>query len=92
MPDLSGFAICLPEVGVLIMRTPRMRSRLVNLTKAAHSPINVTRLVMTMVAHFQVSFENDTLRYLFNNNQFDLIATANSGETSYNGRPSWTTS
>jgi hypothetical protein len=34
-----------------------------------------------MVAHPRVNLENDTLRYLFNNNQFGLITTANSGET-----------
>jgi hypothetical protein len=37
--------------------------------------------VMSLVARPQVDFENKPLRYLFNNNQFGIIATANSGDT-----------
>jgi hypothetical protein len=37
--------------------------------------------VMSLVARPQFNFSNKTLRYLFNNNQFGVIATANSGET-----------
>ena len=37
--------------------------------------------VMSMVAQPQVDLENKFLRYLLNNNQFGIIATANSGET-----------
>ncbi|MEJ7576848.1 MAG: TonB-dependent receptor, partial [Pyrinomonadaceae bacterium] len=38
-------------------------------------------LVMSLVIHPKFNFENRTLRYLFNNNQVGIIATANSGET-----------
>lgn len=37
-------------------------------------------LVMSMVAQPKFNFENKTLRYLFNHNQFGIIAHANSGE------------
>ena len=37
--------------------------------------------VMSLVARPQFNFANKTLRYLFNNNQVGVIATANSGET-----------
>jgi hypothetical protein len=37
--------------------------------------------VMSLVARSQFNFRNKTLRYLFNNNQFGIIAAANSGET-----------
>ena len=37
--------------------------------------------VMTLVSRPRLSFENKTLGYLLNNNQFGIIATANSGET-----------
>jgi hypothetical protein len=37
--------------------------------------------VRSLVARPQFNFRNKTLRYLFNNNQFGIIATANSGET-----------
>ena len=37
--------------------------------------------VMSLVARPQFNFANKTLRYLFNHNQFAVIATANSGET-----------
>ncbi|MDQ3754055.1 MAG: TonB-dependent receptor, partial [Acidobacteriota bacterium] len=36
--------------------------------------------VMSLVARPQLNFENKTLRYLFNNHQVGIIATANSGE------------
>jgi TonB dependent receptor len=36
--------------------------------------------VMSMVFQPRFNFENKTLRYLFNQNQFGIIATANSGE------------
>lgn len=36
--------------------------------------------VMSFVGRPQFNFENKTLRYLVNNNQFGIIATANSGE------------
>jgi len=36
--------------------------------------------VMSLVARPQFNFPNKTLRYIFNNNQFGIIATANSGE------------
>ncbi len=35
---------------------------------------------MSLVARPQFNFQNKTLRYLFNQNQFGIIATANSGE------------
>jgi hypothetical protein len=37
--------------------------------------------VMSLVARPKFNFENKMLRYLFNNNQVGVIATANSGET-----------
>jgi len=37
--------------------------------------------VMSLVARPQFNFKNKPLRYLFNNNQVGIIATANSGET-----------
>lgn len=37
--------------------------------------------VMSFVGRPQFSFENKVLRYLVNNNQFGIIATANNGET-----------
>ena len=37
--------------------------------------------VMSLVARAEFKFRNKTPRYLFNNNQFGIIATANSGET-----------
>ena len=37
--------------------------------------------VMSMVFQPKFNLKNKTLRYLFNNNQFGIIATANSGET-----------
>jgi len=37
--------------------------------------------VMSLVARPKFNFANKTLRYLLNNNQFGIIATANSGET-----------
>ncbi len=37
--------------------------------------------VVSLVARPQFNFENKTLRYLAGNNQFGIIATANSGET-----------
>ncbi len=37
--------------------------------------------VLSLVARPQFNFKTKTLRYLFNNNQFGIIATANSGET-----------
>ncbi|MEO7673504.1 MAG: TonB-dependent receptor, partial [Pyrinomonadaceae bacterium] len=37
--------------------------------------------VMSLVAHPKFNFENKPLRYLFNDNQAGIIATANSGET-----------
>lgn len=37
--------------------------------------------VMSLVARPKIDIENRTLRYLFNNNQVGIIATANSGET-----------
>jgi len=37
--------------------------------------------VLSLVANPKFSFQNKTLRYLFNNNQFGIIATANIGET-----------
>ena len=37
--------------------------------------------VMSLVVRPQFYFENKPLRYLFNHNQFGIIATANSGET-----------
>lgn len=37
--------------------------------------------VMSLVFQPQFNFENKTLRYFFNNNQFGIIANANSGET-----------
>lgn len=37
--------------------------------------------VLSLVGRSQFSFENKTLRYLANNNQVGIIATANSGET-----------
>ena len=37
--------------------------------------------VLSMVYRPQFDFPNKTLRYLFNHNQFGIIATANSGET-----------
>ncbi len=36
--------------------------------------------IMSMVAKPEFSFENKTLNYIFNNNQFGIIANANSGE------------
>ena len=36
---------------------------------------------MSLVFRPQVEFENKLLRYIFNNNQFGIITTANSGET-----------
>jgi hypothetical protein len=36
--------------------------------------------VISLVARPQFNFEHKTLRYLFNHNQFGIIATANSGE------------
>ena len=35
---------------------------------------------MSLLFRPQVNFENKTLRYIFNDNQFGIIATANSGE------------
>jgi hypothetical protein len=37
--------------------------------------------VMSLVAQPKFNLENQTLRYLFNHNQFGIITTANSGET-----------
>jgi hypothetical protein len=51
-----------------------------NVDKGYSSADQRHTFVMSLVARPQFNLNNKTLRYLFNNNQFGIIATANSGE------------
>ena len=64
------------QVGNLVVQDPSNRARDFgpSLADQRHT------FVMTFVGRPQFNFENKALRYLVNNNQFGIIATANSGE------------
>ena len=64
------------QVGNLVTQDPSNRKRDFgpSLADQRHT------FVMTFVGRPQFNFENKTLKYLVNNNQFGIIATANSGE------------
>lgn len=64
------------QVGNLVTQDPTNRERDFgpSLADQRHT------FVMSFVGRPQFSFENKTLRYLINNNQVGIIATANSGE------------
>ena len=64
------------QVGNLVVQDPTDRSRDFgpSLADQRHT------FVMSFVGRPQFDLENDALRYILNNNQFGIIATANSGE------------
>jgi len=64
------------QIGNLVVQDPSNRERDFgpSLADQRHT------FVMSFVGRPQFEFENKTLRYLVNNNQFGVIATANSGE------------
>ena len=64
------------QIGNLVVQDPSNRERDFgpSLADQRHT------FVMSFVGRPQFEFENKTLRYLVNNNQFGIIATANSGE------------
>jgi len=64
------------QIGNLVTQDPTDRSRDFgpSLADQRHT------FVMSFVGRPQFNFENKTVRYLVNNNQFGVIATANSGE------------
>jgi hypothetical protein len=64
------------QIGNLVVQDPSNRERDFgpSLADQRHT------FVMSFVGRPQFEFENKTLRYLINNNQFGIIATANSGE------------
>jgi Carboxypeptidase regulatory-like domain/TonB dependent receptor len=64
------------QVGNSVLSDPTNRSRdkSYSLADQRHT------FVMTMVANPKFNFENKALGYIFNNNQFGIITTANSGE------------
>ncbi|MBK9768868.1 MAG: hypothetical protein IPP63_18640 [Chloracidobacterium sp.] len=64
------------QVGNLVTQDPTNRNRDIgpSLADQRHT------FVMTFVGRPQFNFENKTLKYLVNNNQFGIITTANSGE------------
>src|SRR5262249_51114996 len=61
----------------LVLSDPTNRA----LDKGASFADQCHTFVISLVARPQIHIENKMLRYLFNNNQFAVITTANSGET-----------
>jgi hypothetical protein len=64
------------QVGNLVLSDPTNRSR----DKGYSLADQRHTFVMSMVAKPNFKFENNVLNYIFNNNQFGLITTLNSGE------------